>query len=80
METACFCGFFFFLPDGSADCVSGRGVCGYEASEKNNNKKAYISRLCMNMSIPTCSVQTGLDAVMMLSRITIILTVQSAHR
>lgn len=84
METACFF-LFFFQPDRgwSADCVSVRGVRGYETSEKNNNKQAHIciSRLNMNMSMSICSrVQTGLYAVMMLSRITIISTVQSQHR
>lgn len=74
-----FFSFFFPQPDGgwSADCVSVRRVCGYETSEKNNNKRAHISilRLNMNMSIPSCStVQTRRNAVMMLSRITVIIT------
>lgn len=83
METACFFSFFFPQPDGgwSADCVSVRHVCGYETSEKNNNKRAHISilRLNMNMSIPSCStVQTRQNAVMTLSRITIIITAVTA--
>lgn len=83
METGLYGNSLFFpQPDRgwSADCVSVRGVCGYEMSEKNNNKQARISilRLNMKMSVPTFSTaQTELYAVMMFSRITIILTMQS---
>lgn len=46
METACFFFFCFFSsqPDRGwpADCVSVRGVCGHETSEKNNNKQAHL--------------------------------------
>lgn len=48
METAC-----FFPPSQtggwSADCVSVRGVCGYETSEKNNNTQAPVSILNLNI-------------------------------
>lgn len=80
METACFFLFFSARRGWSADCVSVRGVCGYETSEKNNNTQAHVSILSlnMNMSIPACA-HTQLYAGTMLSRITIAPVTLSAH-
>lgn len=47
METGLYGNSLLFFPSQtggwSADCVSVRGVCGYETSEKNNNTQARIS-------------------------------------